>query len=105
MLKIYTASHPIHAHALRGALGAAGIEAEVRGDFLFSMRGELPFTTDTLPSVWILHDEDLELAQTVMREFERGSGDGSIGTWKCECGEINERQFDRCWKCGRAENL
>ena len=101
MMKLYTAADPLQAHVLRGALEAAGIEAEVRGDYLFTTRGESPVTTETLPSVWILDDEDLEAARAVVRDLEQAVADRPVATWKCpNCGELNEQQFDQCWKCG-----
>ena len=101
MIKIYTAAHPVDAHLLRGALESAGIEAQVRGDFQFSLRGEAPVTTDTLPTVWILDDTDLDAASAIVREFEQRPAPGPVGTWICgACGEINEEMFDVCWKCG-----
>ena len=101
MIKLYTAAHPVDAHLLRGALEAAGIEAQVRGDFQFSLRGEAPMTTDTLPTVWILDDSDLEAATAIVRQFEQRSAPGPVGTWVCpSCREVNEEPFDVCWKCG-----
>ena len=100
MTKVYTAADPVQAHVLRGALEAAGIDAEVRGDYLFSTRGESPVTFDTLPAVWVVNDDDLEASRAVIAEFERRSANGPVATWKCVCGEVNEQQFDRCWNCG-----
>ena len=40
-----------------GTLNAAGIAAQVRGHYLASGYGELPITSDTLPSVWIDDDD------------------------------------------------
>ena len=103
MIKLYTAAHLVDAHLLRGALESAGIEAEVRGEYLFSTRGEAPVTTDTLPAVWIVRDDDLDAAMAIVREFEQGPARGPVGTWLCAaCGEVNEETFDVCWKCGAA---
>jgi hypothetical protein len=101
MTKLYTAADPLQAHVLRGALEAAGIDAEVRGDYIFSIRGESPVTTETLPSVWILNDEDLEAAQAIVHDLEQKTAARPVATWKCPtCAELNEQQFDQCWKCG-----
>src|SRR4029079_16398169 len=43
----------IDAHLLKGFLEGERIRAEVRGEFIFSVRREVPITTDTCPSVWI----------------------------------------------------
>jgi hypothetical protein len=103
--KIYTAANPIQAHVLRGALEAAGIDAEVRGDYLFSTRGESPVTVETLPSVWIRDDADYEAARAIVAELERRPANGPVGTWKCACGEVCEDTFDACWKCGARRGL
>ena len=101
MIKLYTAAHIVDAHLLRGALESAGIDAEVRGEYLFSTRGEAPVTMDTLPAVWIVSDEDLDAATAIVREFEQRPEPGPVGTWVCAvCGEVNEETFDVCWKCG-----
>jgi hypothetical protein len=104
MIKLYTAAHPVDAHLLRGALESAGIEAQVRGDFQFTLRGEAPMTTETLPTVWIPDDADLEAAAAIIRQFEQRPPRGPVGTWVCaSCGEANEEPFDVCWKCGTAK--
>ncbi len=101
MVKVYTASDPLMAHLLRSALEAGGIEAQVRGEFLWSARGFTPVTTDTLPAVWIVRDDDLETAAAIVREFDQRRTNGPIATWTCgECSELNEALFDVCWHCG-----
>jgi hypothetical protein len=102
VIKIYTAANPTEAHLLRGALEAAGIDALVRGEFLFGTRGESPITTDTLPSVWLVNDDDLDPARAIVREFDRRAPPGPVDTWICQCGETNEAPFDACWRCGTA---
>jgi hypothetical protein len=106
MIKLYTAAHPVDAHLLRGALESAGIEAQVRGDFQFSLRGEAPVTTDTLPTVWILDDAELDAAKAIVREFEQHPARGPVATWVCtSCSEVNEDPFDVCWKCGERRRV
>ncbi|MEZ5315815.1 MAG: DUF2007 domain-containing protein [Vicinamibacterales bacterium] len=106
MRKVYTAADPLQAHVLRGALEAAGIEAEVRGTWLFGVRGETPVTVDTAPSVWIRHDEDWDVAMDLVRELEAKPARGPIRTWRCRaCGEFVEDQFGECWNCGASRSL
>ena len=66
MQKVFTAQHPTEAHLVKGLLESAGIAAEVQGEPLFSARGGLPMTGDTLPSVWVLDDEQLDEARQVI---------------------------------------
>jgi hypothetical protein len=101
VVKVYTASDPLMAHLLRSALEAAGVEAQVRGEYLWSARGATPVTTDTLPAVWIVSDDDLDAAAAIVQDFERRTINGPIATWTCaSCGELNEEQFTVCWNCG-----
>ncbi len=41
-MKIFSASNPTEAHILCGLLQQQGIDAEVRGEGIFGLRGELP---------------------------------------------------------------
>jgi hypothetical protein len=100
MRKVYTASDPLQAHVLRGALEAVGVEAQVRGGFLFGARGETPVTVDTAPSVWVPDDADDVAVETVLRQFDAKSG--PTATWRCVCGELVEAQFSECWNCRRS---
>ena len=103
MRQIYSAEHPTEAHIVKGILESGGIEAVVRGDILFSARGEIPLTPETAPSVWILEDSRYEEALRVVRRYEQAnSGKLSSGEkWLCSsCREKLEGQFTHCWKCG-----
>ena len=97
------AMNPTDAHLLKGVLESEGIEAVVQGEFLWSTRGEVPITTDTAPSVWVINDADYEQAMEVVKEFQSSeeSSDPENKEWKCNnCNETNEGQFTECWHCG-----
>lgn len=99
MQQVFVARHPTEAHLVRGALEAAGISAVVRGESLFSARGEAPVTPDTLPSVWVTEDADAPRAIAIL-EGVRPQGVAGEG-WICPaCGERAELQFTECWSCG-----
>ena len=103
MRQVFIARHPTEAHLVKGLLEAAGIAAEVHGEALFGMRGEAPATSETLPSVWIVNDHQLETAMAFVARY--GSSEGPpeqiSATWPCpNCGEQCESQFTECWKCG-----
>ena len=57
MKRVHVASNPVEAQFLRAFLESAGIAASVRGEHLFGLRGGVPMTAETLPSVWV-EDED-----------------------------------------------
>lgn len=105
MKKVYTAANPAEAHIVRGILESYNIVSEVRGEALFSVRGELPMVGDTFPTVWIVDDHDHQQALEVVTEYDRKMKEGgAVGEcWVCSnCGEQLEQQFTACWQCGAA---
>jgi hypothetical protein len=121
----YVAANPLHARLIVGLLEQHGIVATIQGEGLWGMRGELPFTSETAPSVWV-DDADASRAAEILRNHEsivnpahcpacgydlRGLVEArcpECGTpfnkqieWTCGgCGEEIEGQFTHCWKCG-----
>lgn len=108
MKKVYAARNPADAHLLRALLEGEGIPADVIGEFLYSCRGEVPISPDSLPSVWVVDDSDCEKAQEIIRQYrlaEDAPGDDGE-EWKCSgCGETNEGLFTECWQCGKSRPL
>ncbi|MCG8409607.1 MAG: DUF2007 domain-containing protein [Phycisphaerales bacterium] len=124
MIKIYSAETPLDAQLIRGLLNHEGIEAVVQGESLWTVRGELPFTTETSPSVWV-REENAERARELIDEHQQTKNPAACGgcgydlsglrgpvcpecgwafskpePWVCPtCGEKNEGQFSECWKC------
>lgn len=103
MKKIYLARDLSDAHLLKGLLEGDGIEAEVQGESLWKLRGEIPITEDTAPSVWV-PDEDYDRAMALVETFHVGEASAPVAgkSWRCICGEENEGQFTECWNCGRS---
>jgi Putative prokaryotic signal transducing protein len=101
------AKNPADAHLLRGLLEGENIEAEVRGEFLYGVRGEVPITPDTCPSVWVMDDSDYDKALELVSSFREGESPYPMESeaWRCRCGEENESQFTECWSCGRARHI
>src|SRR5438105_14022334 len=94
--RVFVARNVSEAHIVSGMLNAAGIAAQVRGHYLAGGYGELPITSDTLPSVWIDDDRQAELARTVIGEYER-PGSVRASAWRCgQCGEIHQGQLPAC---------
>jgi len=73
MKRVFIAENPFEAKLAKDLLEAAGIESIVRGDYLFSLRGGLPLTADTLPSVWVVHDEDVGRAEGLLEQQQQRS--------------------------------
>ena len=107
MKKIYTAKNPADAHLLKGLLEGENIEADVRGGFLYGVRGEVPITPDTCPSVWVMDDADYDRAMELVSTFGEGEPLNPVesGAWRCGCGEENEGQFTECWRCGKDRSM
>lgn len=68
--RVYVATTLIDAQFVKTFLESAGIAANVRGEHLFALRGSVPMTDETLPSVWIEDEEDLEEAQRLLAQLE-----------------------------------
>jgi len=103
MQQVYLAADPADAHLVKGFLESHGIEAIVRGETLFALRGEVPLTADTLPTVWIVDDGAVARARELLDEYHRSRAPGSDKgrPWRCpKCGEQLEPQFTNCWQCG-----
>ena len=102
MKQIYIADDPTEAHLVKGILEQYGISCEVRGEALWSARGQLPLTSETLPSLWIADDSKFEEAKGLIEQFKNKTLAADAGTsWKCpSCGVEVEGQFTDCWQCG-----
>ena len=102
MKQVYIADDPTEAHLVKGILEQYGISCEIRGEALWGARGQLPLTSETLPSIWIADDGKFDEAQELIEQFKNKTLAVKDGTsWKCpECGEEVEGQFTDCWKCG-----
>ena len=68
MQRIFVARNVTEAHIVSGMLNAAGILAEVRGHYLAGGYGELPISSDTLPSVWLSDAAQADNARTLIAE-------------------------------------
>ena len=69
MRPVYFAQDPLDAHLVERLLTGEGIRAVVRGDYLFGVRGGIPITAATGPSVWVLDDADYVRARRVVEQY------------------------------------
>lgn len=107
MQQVFIAQNPPEAHLIKGLLESYGIAALIQGEDLFGIRGGIPITTATCPSVWVAA-ANLEQARELIADFlqeahaERTQGE----KWHCPgCGEILEAQFTDCWNCGTGRSV
>ncbi len=102
-MKVFTASNPTEAHIICGLLQSNGIQAEVKGDQLFGLQGEVPFDDSTAPSVWLVNANELKQkkANSVINDYLNTVSEEKA--WVCSrCNEENEAQFGVCWNCGES---
>jgi hypothetical protein len=72
--KVFIARHPTEAQLVKSLLELEGIESEVRGKALYGSLGGLAITEDTLPSVWIHDDSQIDQAMRIVSRYEQGFG-------------------------------
>lgn len=99
---IYSAEHPTEAHIIRGILESQGVRCEVRGEGIFGLKGELPCTQETDPTIWLLYEAQYPIACQIIQDYEHTKRVNAlcVENWVCQsCGEESEVQFGVCWKC------
>jgi hypothetical protein len=73
-----------------------GFEAEIRGEALLPLGGQIPFA-DARVGVWV-PEAQADAAKASLAELDR-VGEGPAR--RCpRCGEENPPAFDLCWACG-----
>jgi hypothetical protein len=86
------------ARMLAGALEAAGLSVEVRGEALVPLTGEIP-STEAWVELW-LWPQELEAARQVVAELQANQEAASHSVSCPRCGEENPGNFELCWSCG-----
>ncbi|MFI4890150.1 MAG: DUF2007 domain-containing protein [Steroidobacterales bacterium] len=96
MKRVYRAASLVQVAHTRNLLLAAGIDSEIRNQYLAGAMGELPMM-ETWPQLVV---EDADEARA-LRVIERAAAPVAGEPWVCEaCGERLEPQFTNCWRCG-----
>ncbi|MGP8308175.1 putative signal transducing protein [Vibrio sp. YIC-376] len=100
-MKIFIANNPAEAHIVCELLKMEQIHCEVRGEGIFGLKGELPFSDDTDPYVWLFDSEQQIKAMAIVAAYQTQAQPNTYQDWQCpECSEMNEGQFGACWQCG-----
>lgn len=74
----------------------AGVAACVQRAWASGIAGEIP-PDQSLPEVWVLDDEQLDRARTLIDDWQHPPEQ----RWACRsCGEVVEGSFGQCWRCG-----
>ena len=96
MKRVYRAASLLQVAHARNVLIAAGIDAELRNQYLAGALGDLPML-ETWPQLWV--DDALESA--ALRALKTAEAAPTGAPWICaQCGEQLEPQFTTCWRCG-----
>jgi hypothetical protein len=96
MKLVFRAASLLQVSHARNLLIAAGIDSELRNQYLAGALGDLPML-ETWPQLWV--EDALESA--ALSALARGSAAPAGVAWICEqCGEELEVQFTSCWRCG-----
>ena len=102
MTQVFVAKHPTEAHLVAEFLEAQGIPTVIRGEALFGVRGDVPPSAATLPTVWV-GDERADEARQFLASAHGGADSSAPQSqpWRCAaCGESVDAHFAACWKCG-----
>ncbi len=96
MKRVFRAASLIQVAHARNLLTAAGIDSELRNQYLAGAMGELPML-ETWPQLYV-DDAD---EQRAMRVLGEATAPKAGAPWICAaCGERLEPQFTSCWRCG-----
>ena len=98
MKRVFRAASLIQVAHARNVLLSAGIQSELRNQYLAGALGDLPML-ETWPQLFV-EDADEPAA---LRALARASATPTGEPWTCDlCGEVLEPQFTTCWRCGSA---
>jgi hypothetical protein len=79
---------------------AAGIDAELRNQYLAGAMGELPMM-ETWPQLYVEQSDE----RRALRALAAASAPSPGSPWTCpDCAEQLEPQFSHCWRCGAASD-
>jgi hypothetical protein len=98
MKRVFRAASLIQVAHARNVLIAAGIESELRNQYLAGALGDLPML-ETWPQLWV--ENDFETA--ALRALAKADAAPAGVPWTCpQCAEVLGPQFTSCWRCGAA---
>jgi hypothetical protein len=96
MKRVFRAASLLQVAHARNLLISAGIDSELRNQYLAGALGDLPML-ETWPQLWV---ED-ELENAALRALASAAATPKGSAWTCpQCGEELEAQFTSCWRCG-----
>lgn len=100
MKKLYVSQNLVDVETRKEILEQLQIPCMVKNQRSAMLGGEVPFV-EVFPELWVLNDEDLETAKTLLDDWEQATSQNAT-SWTCGgCGEVHQKEFTSCWKCGR----
>jgi hypothetical protein len=94
--RVYRAASLIEVAHARNVLLAAGIESELRNQYLAGAMGELPIM-ETWPQLYVDDSDEIRARRALAAADSPVEG----SSWTCPgCAERLEPQFTSCWCCG-----
>ncbi len=69
-MKVFIGNSPAEAHIVQQQLENEGILCEVRGEGVYTLRGEVPFDENTLPYVWLIDNKQHVKARAIIAEWQ-----------------------------------
>jgi Putative prokaryotic signal transducing protein len=98
MKRVFRAATLIQVAHARNLLLTAGIQSELRNQYLSGALGDLPML-ETWPQLFVEDDDE----SAALRALARAAAAPTGTPWTCQqCGERSEPQFTNCWNCGAA---
>jgi hypothetical protein len=96
MKRVFRAASLIQVAHARNVLLTAGIDSELRNQYLAGALGDLPML-ETWPQLFVEDDDEA----AALRALARAAAAPTGAPWICnQCGERLEPQFTNCWRCG-----
>jgi hypothetical protein len=96
MKRVFRAASLIQVAHARNLLLTAGIQSELRNQYLAGALGDLPML-ETWPQLFVEDDDE----SAALRALARAATVPTGAPWTCQhCGERLEPQFTNCWRCG-----
>lgn len=98
MKRVYSHPNNLLVHHMRNVLENAGIDCQLRNEFLTGGAGDLPLV-DCWAEVWVAEHSVARAEQLIHAHSEALTAPQL--DWRCDsCGTQCEGQFDSCWHCG-----
>lgn len=93
---VYTHENSLLVENMKNVLQQAGIETEIKNQFVRSALGEVA-AQHTWLELWLVDDRDIESAQSIIAGITAKSSEND---WLCpNCNERNAPSFEVCWNC------